>query len=75
MIWGRLRGTAHAGKPNNSEARIVALQLRPLQLRIAGKIARGPQEKPEEGLAEQAIIEGEEIVIQPAKSNSFKSFC
>ncbi len=74
MVWGRLRGTAHAGKPNNSQAKIVALQLRPLQLRIADQIARGPQEKPEEGLAEQAIIEGEGIVIQPAKTNSFKNF-
>ncbi len=69
MIWGRLRGIAHAGKNGNINARISALQLRPVQLRIADKIARGPQEKPEEGLAEEATIEKDMIVIKPARTN------
>ena len=69
MIWGRLRGNAHAGKSGNSHAKIVALQLRPLQLRIAQAIARGPQEKPLEGFAEEALIEAGQIVIKPAKPN------
>ncbi len=73
MVWGRLRGTAHAGKSGNNQAKIVALQLRPLQLRIANQIARGPQEKPEEGLAEEALIESEQIVIKPARAHSFKN--
>ncbi len=34
-VWGRLRGVAHAGSGGDQRARIVALQLRPLQLRIA----------------------------------------
>jgi septum formation inhibitor MinC len=34
-VQGRLRGIAHAGCQGNRQARIVALQLRPLQLRIA----------------------------------------
>ena len=67
MIWGRLLGTAHAGNKGNSKAKISALQLRPLQLRIATKVARGPQEKPQIGLAEQATIESESIVISPLK--------
>ncbi len=69
MVWGRLRGSAHAGKFGNQNAKIVALQLRPLQLRIANEIARGPEEKPQEGLAEEAIIESGQIIIQPAKTN------
>lgn len=68
MIWGRLLGIAHAGKNGNIEAKITALQLRPVQLRIASKVARGPKEKPDEGLAEQASIEEDLIVIKPARS-------
>ncbi|KGG16595.1 septum site-determining protein MinC [Prochlorococcus sp. MIT 0603] len=66
MIWGRLLGIAHAGKNGNIKAKITALQLRPVQLRIANKVARGPKEKPEEGLAEEARLEDDVIVIKPA---------
>ena len=51
-----LRGTAHAGFKGDRNARIVALQLRPLELRIANAVARGPQERPPAGLAEQALL-------------------
>ncbi len=68
MIWGRLLGIAHAGKEGNHESKITALQLRPVQLRIADKIAKGPKEKPEEGLAEEAQIQGDVIVIKPART-------
>ena len=68
IIWGRLLGIAHAGSKGNSNATISALQLRPLQIRIAKKIARGPKEKPQIGLAEQARIDSEEIVISPLET-------
>ena len=68
IIWGRLLGIAHAGREGNSEATISALQLRPVQLRIASKVARGPKEKPQMGLAEQAKIHGERIIISPLES-------
>ncbi len=71
MIWGRLLGIAHAGKNGNTQAKIIALQLRPVQLRIANKVARGPKEKPERGLAEEAKIESDVIVIKPARTNQF----
>ena len=73
MVWGRLRGTAHAGKSGNDQAKIVALQLRPLQLRISNKVARGPEEQPQEGFAEEALIESGQIVIKPARPNSFNA--
>jgi len=66
LVWGRLRGVAHAGRQGDTSARIVALQLRPLQLRIAGAVARGPEERPPEGLAEEARLEQGEIRIEPA---------
>ena len=64
-IWGRLLGIAHAGCKGNAKAKIAALHLRPVQLRIANLIARGPQEKPQIGLAEQAKIVSEKIIITP----------
>ena len=68
IIWGRLLGIAHAGSEGNSKATISALQLRPVQLRIAKKVARGPKEKPQLGLAEQARIDSEEIIIYPLET-------
>jgi len=70
MIWGRLLGIAHAGSKGNSQATISALQLRPVQLRIAKKVARGPKEKPQLGIAEQARIDSEEIIISPLRPNN-----
>jgi septum site-determining protein MinC len=66
LVWGRLRGVAHAGCRGERSARIVALQLRPLQLRIADAVARGPEETPPPGQAEQARLAGGEIRIDPA---------
>jgi len=44
VVWGRLRGTVHAGCLGNTSAVVCALDLSPLQLRIAELITR-----PEEG--------------------------
>ena len=44
LIFGTLRGLAHAGCLGDESARIVAWSLRPPQLRIAAKIARAPEE-------------------------------
>ncbi len=71
IIWGRLLGIAHAGCKGNDQATISALQLRPVQLRIANKVARGPKEMPQLGLAEQAKIDSEEIIISPLDSMYF----
>ena len=71
IIWGRLLGIAHAGSKGNNQATISALQLRPVQLRIANKVARGPKETPPLGLAEQAKIESEKIIISPLDSMYF----
>lgn len=65
-VWGRLRGAAHAGSQGDRTARIVALQLRPLQLRIADAVARGPEDLPPPGLAEQASLQNGTIRLTPA---------
>ncbi|HEU4743829.1 MAG TPA: septum site-determining protein MinC [Anaerolineales bacterium] len=48
MVWGRLRGTVHAGVKGNRKAVICALDLSPMQLRIAEEVSAAlrPQENP-----------------------------
>jgi septum site-determining protein MinC len=69
VVMGTLRGLAHAGCFGDETARIVAGSLRPPQLRIAGKIARSPEEadKTAHGARnpEVARIEGGEIGVFP----------
>jgi septum site-determining protein MinC len=72
LIWGRLRGVAHAGADGSTQARIIALQLRPLQLRIADAVARGPDDLPQPGLAEQASLREGVIRIDPAEVLGFQ---
>ena len=71
VVFGTLRGLAHAGCYGDEGARIVAISLKPPQLRIAGKIARAPEEsgKAKGGVIERrpevARIENGEIQIFP----------
>jgi len=72
VVFGALRGLAHAGCYGDEGARIVAGSLRPPQLRIAGKIARSPESnspsKPSVIVAriqEVARIENGEIQVFP----------
>jgi septum site-determining protein MinC len=44
LVWGALRGLAHAGQKGNRKAEIRALRLDALQLRIADLIARRPDQ-------------------------------
>ena len=48
MVWGRLRGMVHAGVKGNRKAVVCALDLSPMQLRIAEEISAAirPQENP-----------------------------
>ncbi len=46
IVWGALRGVAHAGNGGNEKAFIIALQLAPSQLRIAHYIACSPEQSP-----------------------------
>jgi len=66
LVWGTLRGVAHAGCSGDNHARITALQLRPVQLRIANAVARGPEDLPVAGVAEQARLVAGQISIEPA---------
>lgn len=64
IVWGRLRGTVHAGAEGDDEAVVCALDLSPMQLRIAAKIATTPQEK-EQPKPEIASIKEDQIIAEP----------
>jgi septum site-determining protein MinC len=72
-VWGSLRGIAHAGVGGNNEAEIRALNLQPIQIRIATAIARAP-DRPRISYASGTgpetarIVEGK-IRIQKSKAD------
>jgi septum site-determining protein MinC len=49
LVWGRLRGMVHAGAKGNRSAVICALDLSPIQLRIADEVSAAlrPQQNPQ----------------------------
>lgn len=63
IVWGRLRGTVHAGALGDRSAQICALEFSPTQLRIADVIARTPeQDRPR--FPEVARVEGDHIGVE-----------
>jgi len=65
FVWGALRGSAYAGVPDHEEAIITALHFAPIQLRIAGHIARPPEARPNApGTPELARIDQNAIVVE-----------
>lgn len=53
VVWGRLQGTVHAGAEGDEEAVVCAMDLSPMLLRIASKIATTPKcnDKPQPEIA------------------------
>ncbi|MBW4667578.1 MAG: septum site-determining protein MinC [Cyanomargarita calcarea GSE-NOS-MK-12-04C] len=66
LVWGRLRGVAHAGATGNRECLIMAVQMEPTQLRIADSVARSPEKSPMQFLPEVAYVTPEGIRITRA---------
>lgn len=69
IVFGTLRGVAHAGATGDEGAQIVAINLRPTQIRIAGFIARSPDSAspPLSKYPEVARIQDNEIHILPLR--------
>jgi septum site-determining protein MinC len=74
IIWGRLRGIAHAGAGGNLECLIMALQMEPTQLRIADAVARAPEKLPTQFSPEVAHIMPQGIRIARASDFSRNQF-
>jgi septum site-determining protein MinC len=64
VVWGHLRGTAHAGAEGDEHAMVCALDLSPTQLRIASRVATSPPRrgKPQ---PELACLRDGQLVAEP----------
>jgi septum site-determining protein MinC len=69
IVLGAIKGTAFAGAMGNKNAFIFALDMNPMQVRIADTIARAP-DKPDKSQAVSqpriAFLENDTIYIEPA---------
>jgi septum site-determining protein MinC len=65
VVWGRVRGMVHAGALGDEGAVICALDMAPTQLRIAGRIARSPEERRRKPVPEVASVHDGQIVAIP----------
>ncbi len=67
IVLGTLRGTVCAGSAGNESAFILALDMSPMQIRIADTIARSPDnpDKTSEKEAKIAFLEENSIYIEP----------
>jgi septum site-determining protein MinC len=64
VVWGSLRGVAHAGALGDEAAVVCALHLAPTQLRIAGRVARPPEESRRTVAPEMARVQGNKIIVE-----------
>ena len=64
IVWGVLRGMVHAGYPDNDNVCICALQLAPVQLRIAHLLSRPPEGTDVQAMPEVATIRNGRIVVE-----------
>lgn len=64
IVWGKLRGNAHAGADGDETAVVCALDMTPNQLRIAGYITTSPPDKRRKPQPEEALIREGQIVVQ-----------
>jgi septum site-determining protein MinC len=67
IVWGALRGTAHAGAMGDEGAIICALELAPRQIRIGSLIARSPERGRPPRMPEVASVQGDHIVVESWK--------
>lgn len=63
VVWGKLRGSVHAGFEGDQEAVVCALDLSPLQLRIAGELAL-PAKKSKKPAPSTARIRDGQVVFE-----------
>lgn len=67
IVIGSLKGTAFAGAAGNTNAFVVALDMNPMQIRIADTIARSPDNPDKNQTRESkiAFLEDDNIYIEP----------
>ena len=68
LVWGNLKGVAHAGVTGNHQSIIMALKMKPTQLRIADLVAIAPEKSLDDEMSEIAYISSEGIKIHVASN-------
>jgi septum site-determining protein MinC len=68
VVMGTLRGIVHAGAGGDDSAIVIALKLRPQQLRIARWITRSPDESDDPEYPEKAYVKNNQIFIEKIRS-------
>lgn len=66
VVWGRLRGTVHAGAFGDAHAVVCALEMAPTQLRLAGEIA-APSKPSRKPVPEIAMLKNGKVIAEPWK--------
>lgn len=80
LVWGRLRGTVHAGAIGDTRAIVAALDFEPVQMRIAQHIAMTPKgasnnpgywfwKRESSGKPEVARVIDNQIIVDPWDAN------
>ena len=68
VVFGALRGVAHAGAQGDRGARVIALELAPTQLRIATVIATSGADRTKRGPEHAAIVDDRIVVVPFAEA-------
>jgi septum site-determining protein MinC len=66
VVLGRCRGAVHAGGDGDVTATVLAFELAPTQLRLAGHLALAPSRPPSDGgfAPEIARVDGDRVVLE-----------
>jgi len=64
IVWGRLRGNVHAGADGDEGSVVCALDMVPMQLRIAGLVVTSPADNGDRRQPEVALVHDGEIVVE-----------
>ena len=64
MVWGHLRGTVHAGANGDEDSVVCALDMAPMQLRIAGLVATSPADNAAAPTPEVALVRDGRIEVE-----------
>jgi len=64
LVWGRLRGNVHAGADGDEGSVVCALDMVPMQLRIAGLVVTSPADNGDRRQPEVALVHDGEIVVE-----------
>lgn len=64
IVWGRLRGNVHAGATGDASSVVCALDMEPMQLRIAGLVVTSPADNGDQPQPEVALVRDGQIQVE-----------